>query len=94
MASATGPFVLLHVPESHPFRGERSQTLRFVLAFVFVSTNGGYLSHLERPVIMLGTSIGLSKANAKATNNKLTGRKDAEIRGCIWVWASKNLKIR
>ena len=25
MASATGPFVLLHVPESHPFRGERSQ---------------------------------------------------------------------
>ena len=59
MASATGPFVLLHVPESHPFRGERSQTLRFVLAFVFVSTNGGYLSHLERPVIMLGTSIAV-----------------------------------
>ena len=25
VASATGPFVLLHVPESHPFRGERSQ---------------------------------------------------------------------
>ena len=27
VASATGPFVLLHVPESHPFRGERSQRL-------------------------------------------------------------------
>ena len=32
---------------------------------------------------MLGTSIGLSKENAKASNVKLTGRKDAEIRGCI-----------
>ena len=33
VASATGPFVLLHVPESHPFRGERSQDRIFCYIF-------------------------------------------------------------